>query len=165
MKSLERRSPTRHVDRASIRAESEIGTPNEPLVIEPERYELHAAPVYSFKVARRGFFKLLGSGVLVVCLVKHAAAQESGRTGRRAGGGGRGRPQEIGAWLHIAEDGTITVYSGKAEVGQNVRTSLTQIVAEELRTPVSSIRVVLGDTDLTPCDAGTFGSRSSAPPA
>ncbi len=42
-------------------------------------------------------------------------------------------PQEIGAWLHIGEDGQVTVYTGKVEVGQNIRTSLTQAVAEELR--------------------------------
>jgi nicotinate dehydrogenase subunit B len=129
------------------------------LAIEPERYELHAAPVYNFKLQRRTFFKLLGSGILIASVVRQAVAQESGRAGRR-GGGGR-RPQEISAWLHIGEDGLITVFSGKAEVGQNIRTSLTQVVAEELRAPVSSIRLVLGDTQLTPYDAGTFGSRTT----
>ncbi len=46
------------------------------------------------------------------------------------------RPPELAAWLHIAEDGTITVYTGKTEVGQNIRTSLAQAVAEELRAPI-----------------------------
>ncbi len=128
-------------------------------IIEPERYELHAAPIYNFKVARRGFFKLLGGGVLIVCVAQHALAQESGRGGRRGGGGTR--PREISAWLHIAEDGTITVFTGKAEVGQNIRTTLTQVVAEELRVPVGSIRLVMSDTALVPYDAGTFGSRST----
>ncbi|HEY0548927.1 MAG TPA: molybdopterin cofactor-binding domain-containing protein, partial [Verrucomicrobiae bacterium] len=128
-------------------------------VIEPERYELHAAPIYNFKVARRTFFKLLGGGVLIVSVVQHALAQESGRGGRRGGGGTR--PREISAWLHIGEDGTITVFTGKAEVGQNIRTTLTQVVAEELRVPVSSIRLVMSDTALVPYDAGTFGSRST----
>lgn len=128
------------------------------VVIEPERYELHAAPIYNFHLARRNFFKVVGTGVLVVALVKRAAAQESGRAGRR--GGGR-RPSDIGAWLHIGEDGLITVFCGKAEVGQNIRTSLTQVVAEELRVPVSSVRLVLGDTQLTPYDAGTFGSQTT----
>jgi nicotinate dehydrogenase subunit B len=146
--------------RRSARAATKLNAVETEIFIEPERYELHAAPTYNFKLARRSFFKLLGSGVLVVCLVRHAAAQESGRGGRR-GGGGRGRPQEIGAWLHIAEDGTVTVFSGKAEVGQNVRTMLTQIAAEELRAPVSQIKILLGDTQLTPYDAGTFGSRST----
>ncbi|MDQ3813841.1 MAG: molybdopterin-dependent oxidoreductase, partial [Armatimonadota bacterium] len=74
---------------------------------------------------------------------------------------GGGMPPEIAAWLHIAEDGAVTVYSGKAEVGQNIRTSLAQAVAEELHAPLASISLVLGDTDLTPYDAGTFGSRTT----
>src|SRR5204863_2671956 len=72
-----------------------------------------------------------------------------------------GRPTDIGAWLHIGEDGTVTVFTGKAEVGQNIRTSLTQAVAEELQVPVGSIRMVMADTELTPYDAGTFGSRTT----
>src|SRR5207302_7955250 len=59
------------------------------------------------------------------------------------------------------EDGGVTVFTGKTEVGQNVRTSLTQAVAEELRAPVASIRLVMADTELTPFDAGTFGSRTT----
>jgi nicotinate dehydrogenase subunit B len=67
----------------------------------------------------------------------------------------------IGDWLHIERDGTVLVWSGKAEVGQNIRTSLAQAVAEELCVPFHSVRVVLGDTALTPFDAGTFGSRTT----
>ncbi|HEX7471312.1 MAG TPA: molybdopterin cofactor-binding domain-containing protein [Verrucomicrobiae bacterium] len=141
---------------------------NEPqppeLILEPERYELHAAPLYHFEFNRRRFFKVLGSGVVVLFLIEVALAQESGggggRRGGRGGGGGQ-RPMEISAWLHIGEDGTITVFTGKAEMGQNIRTSLTQAVAEELRAPVDSIRLVMGDTELTPFDAGTFGSRTT----
>jgi nicotinate dehydrogenase subunit B len=128
-------------------------------VIELERYELHAAPIYNFRHHRRTFFKLLGSGILVACVVKNAVAQESGRAGRR--GAGARRPQEIGAWLHIGEDGLVTVFTGKTEVGQNIRTSLTQVVAEELRAPASSIRLIMADTELVPYDAGTFGSRTT----
>jgi isoquinoline 1-oxidoreductase len=55
----------------------------------------------------------------------------------------------------------VTVFTGKVEVGQNIRTSLSQTVAEELRIPPASIRMVMGDTDLTPFDMGTFGSRTT----
>src|SRR5262249_19016550 len=51
--------------------------------------------------------------------------------------------------------------TGKTEVGQNIRTSLTQVVAEELRLPVEAIRLVMADTALTPFDMGTFGSMTS----
>jgi nicotinate dehydrogenase subunit B len=67
----------------------------------------------------------------------------------------------IAAWLHVDERGTVTVYTGKVEFGQGIRTSLTQHVAEELRAPVESVRLVMGDTELTPFDMGTFGSRST----
>ena len=55
----------------------------------------------------------------------------------------------------------MTVYTGKVEVGQNIRTSLSQCVAEELHVPVSKIQMVMGDTQLTPFDMGTFGSRTT----
>src|SRR5215212_7071803 len=67
----------------------------------------------------------------------------------------------IGAWLRFAPDGTVTVYAGKAEVGQSVRASLAQAVAEELRIPAAQVAVVLGDTAQTPFDLGTFGSRTT----
>lgn len=124
--------------------------------VEPERYELMAGPAYQFSFGRRGFFKALGGGLVVVSYV--ARAQESG--------GGRGRfgramPKEIGAWLHIDQKGAVTVYTGKVEVGQNARTSLTASVAEELGAPLTSIELVMGDTERTPFDMGTFGSMTT----
>ncbi len=130
--------------------------------IELERYEIFEAPAYRFEpfeLERRDFFKFLGGGlVLLLALDTRATAQESGRGPAFRGDA---RPPELAAWLHIAEDGTITVFTGKAEVGQNIRTSLAQAVAEELRTPVQSIHLVMADTDLTPYDLGTFGSRTT----
>jgi len=131
----------------------------EPLRLEPERYELKAAPPYRFDLDRRDFFKFLGAGVLVVSVLKPAVvAQESGGGSRRRG---ESLPPEIDAWLHIGEDGKITVYTGKVEVGQNIRTSLTQAVSEELHIPIEKIDLVMGDTQLTPFDMGTFGSRTT----
>ena len=110
------------------------------------------------ELTRRDFLSTLGGGVVILCVAEAADAQESGR---RVRGGGDARPEEISAWLHIGEDGIVSVYTGKTEVGQNIRTSLSQAVAEELRTPVASIRMVMADTDLTPYDMGTFGSRTT----
>ncbi len=125
--------------------------------IEPERYELFAAPRYLFEMDRRDFFKSLGGGLIIALIVKDAMAQESG--------GGRPsrppQPQDVSAWLRIAKDNTVTVYNGKVEFGQNIRTSLTQAVSDELRTPMSNIKLVMGDTDLTPFDMGTFGSQTT----
>ena len=106
---------------------------------------------------RRDFFAVLGGGVLVMLVDDGVHAQETG--GGR--GGQRPVPQNLSAWLHIGETGIVTVYSGKVEVGQNARTSLTQAVAEELHAPVASIRMVLADTELTPYDFGTVGSQTT----
>ncbi|HXG11113.1 MAG TPA: molybdopterin cofactor-binding domain-containing protein [Gemmataceae bacterium] len=123
---------------------------------EPERYELFEEPRYQFDLDRRDFLKVLGGGILVCLLAEETPAQQP--PGRGFGGA---RPQDISAWLHISEEGKVTVYTGKVEVGQNIRTSLSQVVAEELRLPVDSVRLVMADTDLTPFDAGTFGSRTT----
>ena len=83
-----------------------------------------------------------------------------GESGGRARGGGAA-PRDVNAWLHIGEDGSVSVYTGKAEVGQNIRTSLAQAVAEELAVPLGSVKLVMADTARTPFDMGTFGSRTT----
>jgi isoquinoline 1-oxidoreductase len=127
--------------------------------LEPERYELHSPASIIFETNRRDFFKFLGAGIFVVCAAaKTPAFQESGKTRRN---GEENLPQEIDAWLHIGEKGEITAFTGKVEVGQNIRTSLSQAVAEELHVPLASVRLVMGDTQLVPFDMGTFGSRTT----
>jgi CO/xanthine dehydrogenase Mo-binding subunit len=111
---------------------------------------------HSAQLRRREFLKLLGGG-LIVCLTSHDAwTQESGRAF-----GGHELPKDIDSWLHIGADGKITVFTGKVEVGQNIRTSLAQQVAEELRVPFDTVTMIMGDTDLVPWDMGTFGSRTT----
>lgn len=110
-----------------------------------------------FDVDRRRFLRILGGGVLVCAAAPPLSAQES--RGRERGG--PELPREISSWIHIGADGRVTVFTGKVEMGQNIRTSLSQQVAEELRAPVASITLVMGDTDRTPFDMGTFGSRTT----
>ncbi|MGH9452996.1 MAG: molybdopterin cofactor-binding domain-containing protein [Terriglobia bacterium] len=135
-------------------------------VMEPERYELNAPPAYHFEpvshfeLDRRDFFRILGGGLLVVCVLRDAKGfQESG--GRHMPWRGEGEPKNISSWLHIGESGKVTVFTGKVEVGQNIRTSLTQAVAEELKVVPANIQMVMGDTSRTPFDMGTFGSRTT----
>ncbi len=127
---------------------------------EPERYELYDDPYFRLEWDRREFLQALGGGILV-CLVSREvlAVQPPGQ--RRGRGFGGPVPQEIGAWIHISEQGKITVYTGKVEIGQNIRTSLSQVVAEEFRVGVDAIHLVMADTALTPFDAGTFGSGTT----
>jgi isoquinoline 1-oxidoreductase len=125
---------------------------------DSELQQHQVSPIaHGFELVRRDFFKVLGGGLLVCIGSTHVAPQESGARG----GARREMPTSLDSWLHIGEDGQITALTGKVEMGQNVRTSLAQQVAEELRVPLSSIHMVMGDTDLTPFDLGTFGSRTT----
>lgn len=130
--------------------------------LEIERYELFADPLYNFTFNRRQFLKVFSGGIALLVpmsnLLVASAQQEQGESGR--GRFDQRVPNEIGAWIHIDEAGTVSVFTGKVELGQNIRTSLAQAVAEELHVSIESVRMVMADTDLTPFDAGTFGSRS-----
>jgi CO/xanthine dehydrogenase Mo-binding subunit len=131
---------------------------------EPERYELSEPRRYVFEPAdidRRGFLHVLtamGGGLLVVAALPASAEQESGR-GQRAGGSAP--TGDLASWLHIDEHGRVTAYTGKVEIGQNIRTSLAQTIGDELRVPLSAVALIMADTDLTPFDQGTFGSRTT----
>src|ERR1043165_7303480 len=128
--------------------------------IEVERYEFFEAPPYNFHFDRRDFIKAFGLGIVFIVPAARILAQQRGQ-GESGRGGNQSLPNDIDAWIHIDEKGEGTACTGKVEVGQNTRTTLTQSVADELHVPVSSVHLVMGDTDLTPFDAGTFGSRST----
>ena len=125
--------------------------------IEVERYELSGPPAYLFDIERRTFLAIFGvlGGGLLVASVQARAAQESGRSGQRSA------PTDVMAWVHVGEDGKVTGYTGKTEIGQNIRTSLAQAIADELRVPLDRVSLVMADTDLVPFDQGTFGSQST----
>jgi nicotinate dehydrogenase subunit B len=74
--------------------------------------------------------------------------------------GNLGAAASLDAWLHIDSDGRITVFTGKVELGQGILTALAQIAAEELDVPLTSIRMVSGDTTMTPNEGYTSGSQS-----
>jgi CO/xanthine dehydrogenase Mo-binding subunit len=126
--------------------------------IEPERYELSEGRRYLFAVDRRDFMRLFGGGLLVVVAASDVLAQESGR---RGGAQPPRTTPDLAAWLHIDEAGRVTGCTGKVEIGQNIRTSLSQVVADELRVPPSSVSLLMADTGRTPFDMGTFGSRTT----
>ena len=67
---------------------------------------------------------------------------------------------EVDGFLAIGADGQVTVYSGKVDLGTGIRTALTQIVAEELDLPLDRVTLIQGDTELTPDQGPTVGSRS-----
>jgi len=102
---------------------------------------------------RRNFLKIITGGIVVFFSLDPTLEAQESR--------GRGYPSDPNAYLKIGEDGRVTVYSGKIEMGQGVVTSLAQMAADELGVAVESIDMVMGDTDLCPYDMGTFGSMST----
>ena len=64
------------------------------------------------------------------------------------------------AIVNIAADGSTTLYCGTVDMGQGSDTAMAQMVGEVLNMPAESVRVVPRDTDVTPYDMGTLGSRS-----
>ena len=100
---------------------------------------------------RRSFLKLVGGGIVVLVRLGPSPVLAQGGS----------YPKDLNAYLRIGEDGRVTVFSGKIEMGQGVMTSLAQMAAEELGVSLDSIEMVLGDTDRCPWDAGTWGSLTT----
>ncbi len=106
-------------------------------------------------VSRREFL-LAGAGLFIFFATDPMAAfQEPSRLPGRPS-----YPTDFNAYLRIGGDGRVTCFVGKVELGQGSRTSLAQLVAEELDVSFDSVDMVMGDTDLCPWDMGTFGSLS-----
>jgi CO/xanthine dehydrogenase Mo-binding subunit len=69
-------------------------------------------------------------------------------------------PDAVDAWLAVTANGRVIVYSGKVELGTGVETALRQIVAEELDLPFAATELIQGDTELTPNQGYTAGSKT-----
>jgi len=109
-----------------------------------------------YGVDRRDFFKILGTGIIIF-FRPWEALDALALPAPQA----RALPKDYNAFLQITEDGTVTCFTGKIEMGQGIITSLPQMMADELNVPLESIKMVMGDTDLCPWDAGTWGSLTT----
>jgi CO/xanthine dehydrogenase Mo-binding subunit len=114
---------------------------------------------------------LLAGGGLVVFFALTGVATGQGLSGGGEGGGGpkKIRPDLPGslasqplldAWIRIGPDGGATVFTGKAELGQGIKTALTQLAIDELDLPDHSVTLVTADTGRTPDEGLTAGSHS-----
>ena len=103
-----------------------------------------------FRVSRREFLKIAGGGIFVFFTAGDLPLLAQDRL-----------PTDFNAFLRIGEDGRVTCFTGKIEMGQGVITSLAQMLADELDVPLEAVDMVMGDTDRCPWDMGTFGSRST----
>ena len=107
-------------------------------------------------LTRREFIAALGGIVLSFSLVpKVVVGQDPARLP-----GSLQTNRTLDAWLRINADGSVTVFTGKVELGQGIVTALAQIAAEELDVPLARVTMISGDTGRTPNEGQTAGSQS-----
>ncbi|HYR35004.1 MAG TPA: molybdopterin cofactor-binding domain-containing protein [Burkholderiales bacterium] len=99
---------------------------------------------------RRAF--LQSGGALIVAFALPAWAQKLP--------GALDRYPQLDAWLRVGADGRITVFTGKAELGQGIKTAILQVASEQLAVDMKSIDLVTADTAQTPNEGYTAGSNS-----
>src|SRR2546425_12137129 len=116
-------------------------------------------PIWS----RRDLLKT--GGALIVSFAFDAALPRWTRAQTPAAGGNAGKPldpSEIDSFLAIHPDGTVTVYSGKVDVGTGLRIAVAQMAAEELGIRAERITLGDGDTGMCPDQGGTGGGTGVA---
>ena len=104
-------------------------------------------------LSRRNFLKRLGGGLVIAVSLSDYSTLEGAVL--------QDLPSDLNAYLRVGENGLVTCFTGKIEMGQGVNTSLAQMIAEELDVRVKDIDMVMGDTDLCPYDRGTWGSLTT----
>src|SRR5437870_11712906 len=108
---------------------------------------------------RRQFLK--GTGALVVSFnLFPPASSLFAQTADKAGG--EPDPTQLDSWLAVGKDCTVTVFSGKADLGTGVETALAQIVAEELDVPSTRTEMASLDTSQVIDHALTASSSTVA---
>jgi CO/xanthine dehydrogenase Mo-binding subunit len=110
---------------------------------------------------------LAGTGALIVSF--SSATKLLGEAARQGGpeqtekpplpGSLKANPR-LDSWVRIKADGSIAIFTGKAELGQGIKTALLQIAAEQLDVPLASLKLITADTSITPNEGFTAGSRS-----
>ncbi len=108
-------------------------------------------------LSRRDFLKTGGALVVSFSLGEHAFAQAkpvAALPGSLAGN------RRLDAWLRVDADGSVTIFTGKIELGQGIGTAIAQIAADELDIDLKRVKIVHGDTALTPNEGQTAGSQS-----
>jgi nicotinate dehydrogenase subunit B len=120
------------------------------------------------KVNRRDVLKSAGSLILTVAASGTIEAWLNPQALAQAAAAPLGPPVEsIDTWIAIASDGKVTAFTGKVDHGQGLETAFAQIVAEEIDVPVARVRIIMGDTSMTPNQGGasaSTGIRAGANP-
>ncbi len=116
--------------------------------VHDETFRALQADVAELGMNRRGFFKLaavVGGGLVLGTRLTTAAETDAD------GSGG-----QLNTFVHIASDGTITIYAPRPEMGQGIKTALPMIIAEELGARWEDVNVVTA-----PVDSASFGGQGA----
>lgn len=115
-------------------------------------------------VTRRSVLGGAGALVLAFSIMRPALAQtETGKGGKPSKRGLPGSLDDtprLDAWIRVDANGSVTVLTGKAELGQGLTTALLQVAAEELKVPLARLSLVTADTGRTPDEGYTAASHS-----
>jgi nicotinate dehydrogenase subunit B len=101
---------------------------------------------------------VLGTGALIIRFSLGNAGAQTVSTDKAPGS--LAETPRLDAWIKIDAESHVTVFTGKAELGQGIKTALLQCAAEELRLPFTAIKIVTADTGLTADEGFTAGSNS-----
>jgi CO/xanthine dehydrogenase Mo-binding subunit len=118
--------------------------------------ELQSSTDHVASLKRRGFLKAGGALVVAFCLPLTGSCAESGETFPKV------PPEQLDSWLAIGQDGSVTAFTGRIDMGTGVQTVFAQAVAEELDVNVNAVTVILGDTARTPEQGKSTASNNIA---
>jgi CO/xanthine dehydrogenase Mo-binding subunit len=110
-------------------------------------------------LTRREFLAASGALIVGFSLASSLLHAQQAAAGPKLPGSLDSNPM-LDSWIRIDADGSITLFTGKAELGQGVKTALIQIAAEQLYVPPQRIRLITADTRQTPDEGYTAGSNS-----
>ena len=112
-----------------------------------------------FAAGRREFLQQSGAVMVSFSLAPGAFAQQPAPKPAPLPGSLNAN-RMLDSWLRINPDGTVTVFTGKAELGQGILTALAQIAADELDVAYERIEMISADTSRSPNEGQTAGSQS-----
>src|SRR5260221_9261502 len=104
---------------------------------------------------RRGFLERSGVVVAAVTLGLPCARAASGPPPVSFA-----KNAKLDGWIAVSDEGAVTVFTGKVELGQGILTALAQIAAEEMDVGLDQISIMSGSTVRGPDEGYTFGSQS-----
>ena len=113
----------------------------------------------SIDISRRAL--LAGGGAVVVSFSLFGMSEVTAQTVPQPGAAVPDNAM-LDSWIRVDAQGVVTVYTGRTEFGQGVKTAMIQLAAEELNLDPQSVKIVSCDTALTPNEGYTSGSRAMA---